>query len=103
MKNNIFEDYRQAWQDNHDGKTICFISRGTWADPQIAYQGKLLNYYDVWELAQPEDATDDYEPTEEEWLNACIDSLFGYTDCGVEPDEFTSADVMTVTHIITIK
>lgn len=99
----FFDKCRKTWKDNHDGKTICFISRGTWADPQIAYQGKLLNYWDVLGLAQPEDASEDYEPTEEEWLNACIDSLFGYTDCDIKLDDFTEADAMSVTYIITIK
>lgn len=78
----VFDRWHNMWQDNHDGKTICFINRGEWSDPQIAYQGKLLNYWDVLELACPED----YEPDEHEWLCACMDSLFGYTDCGIDED-----------------
>lgn len=99
----VFDRWHNTWQDNHDGKTICFISRGEWADPQIAYQGKLLNYWDVLELACPEDAPEDYEPDEYEWLCACMDSLFGYTDCGIEPDDFEESDVLSVDNIITIK
>lgn len=98
----VFDRWHNIWQDNHEGKTICFISRGEWSDPQIAYQGKLLNYWDVLELACPEDAPEDYEPDESEWLNGCMSSLFGYIDCGLEPDNFERSDVLSVTHIIHI-
>lgn len=50
----VFDKWHKIWQDNRDGKTICFISRGEWSDPQIAYEGKLLNYWDVLDLACPE-------------------------------------------------
>lgn len=52
----VFNKWYKIWKDNRDGKTICFISRGEWPDPQIAYKGYLLNYWDVLELAYPEDA-----------------------------------------------
>lgn len=93
----VFNKWYKIWKDNRDGKTICFISRGNWSDPQIAYKGYLLNYWDVYELAYA------YEPDEEEWYCACMDSLFGYTDCGLEPDKFEPSDAMSVTIIITIK
>lgn len=99
----VFDKFFNIHRDNVAGKTICFISRGEWSDPQIAYKGYLLNYWDVYELACPEDAPDDYEPDETEWYDACTDSLFGYTDCGLKPDKFKPSDAMSVTGIITIK
>lgn len=96
-------DFYQTYRDNVAGKTICFISRGSWSDPQVAYEGYLLNYWDVQGLAFPEDASEDYEPSEEEWLCACMDSLFGYTDCGMEPDKFEVSDAMSVISTIDIK
>ena len=99
----VFNRLANTLKENQDGKSICFISRGSWADPQIAYKGYLLNYWDVYELACPEDAPDNYEPDDDEWLCGCMDSLFGYTDCGMEPDKFEGGDVFSVTHIISIK
>lgn len=99
----VFKRVDTTLKDNQEGKTICFISRGSWADPQIAYEGYLLNYVDVYELACPEDAPEDYEPDENEWLCGCMDSLFGYTDCGMEPARFSGGDVFSVTNIIPIK
>ena len=83
----VFDKFFKIHRDNVAGKTICFISRGEWSDPQIAYKGYLLNYWDVLELACPEDA----------------DSLFGYTDCGLKPDKLEPSDAMSVTGIINIK
>lgn len=91
--------FDKTLRDNRDGKTICFISRGSWSDPQIAYKGKLLNYWDVLDLARPEDAPEDYEPTDEEWLCGCLDSLCGYTETR---DDFVQSDILDVTHIIDI-
>lgn len=98
----VFDKWHKIWQDNHEGKTICFISRGSWSDPQIAYQGKLLNYWDVESIACSE-KPEDYEPDDDEWLCACMDSLFAYTDCGEEPADFEGSDVLSVTNIINIK
>lgn len=100
---NAFKKFDKICRDNAAGNTICFISRGTWADPQIAYKGYLLNYWDVLSLTCTEDVPDDYEPSEEEWLCGCTDSLFGYTDCGLEPDRFEISDTLSVTSIINIK
>lgn len=99
----VFERLADTLKENQEEKNICFISRGEWADPQIAYCGYLLNYWDVYSLACPEDAPDDYEPDEQEWLCGCMDSLFGYTDCGMEPDKFERSDVWSVIYIIHIK
>lgn len=52
----VFDKFFKIHRDNVAGKTICFISRGEWSEPQIAYKGYLLNYWDVLELACPEDA-----------------------------------------------
>lgn len=98
----VFDKWHKTWQDNRDGKTICFISRGEWSDPQIAYEGKLLNYWDVLDLACPENASENYEPTDEEWLCGCIDSSYGHSESGVELDDFTQSDVLSVTRIINI-
>ena len=97
-----FDKWIKMVENNHNGKNICFISRGEWADPQIAYDGKLLNYCGVEGIAM-EGRDCDYEPTDEEWLCACMDSLFGYTECDVELDDFTERDAMSVYSVIKIK
>lgn len=98
-----FKNLDKMVEDNKNEKNICFISRGSWCDPQIAYGGHLLNYWDVEELAIPEDAPKDYEPTDEDWLCGCQDSLFGWTESGQMPDKFTGCDAMSVTRVIEIK
>lgn len=45
--NKIIEDYKKIVAGNEAGKNICFISRGEYADPEIAYNGILMNYWDV--------------------------------------------------------
>ena len=42
--NDVFAKWRKTVKDNRDEKTICFISRGSWSDPQIAIYGKLLKW-----------------------------------------------------------
>lgn len=97
--NDVFDKWSHIVKDNHNEKTVCFISRGCWSDPQIAIYGKLLNYWDVEDLL-PEDCGD---PTDEDWICAAQDSYFGYTECDVELDDFQDADALSVTRIINIK
>lgn len=97
-----FKNLDKMVQDNENEKNICFISRGSWSDPQVAYGGYLLNYWDVEDLAVPEDAPDDYEPTDEDWLRDAR-TLFGWTESGQLPDKFTGCDAMSVTRVIEIK
>lgn len=75
----VFDKFFKIHRDNVAGKTICLISRREWSDPQIAYNGYLLNYWDVLELACPEDAPDDYEPDETEWYDAFARILYSAT------------------------
>lgn len=95
----VFAKWRNIVKDNKDEKTICFISRGSWSDPQIAIYGKLLNYYDV-EGALPEDCD---EPTDDDWVCAAQDSYHGYTECDCELDDFQYLDALSVTRIINMK
>lgn len=95
----VFTKWRKIIKDNKDEKTICFIDRGSWSDPQIAIYGKLLNYYDVENLL-PENCT---EPTDEDWICAAQESYFGYTECDVELDDFKPSDAISVTYIISMK
>lgn len=97
--NDVFAKWRKTVKDNRDEKTICFISRGSWSDPQIAIYGKLLNYYDV-EGLLPEDCN---EPTDDDWICAAQDSYFGYTECDVELEDFQDSDALSVTRIINMK
>ena len=101
--NALFNNLAQLVKDNKNGKNICLISRGTWSDPQFAYEGYLLNYWDVVEIGTPEDAPEDYEMTDEEIYNACAESLFAWSESGQMPDKFTRCDAMSVTHVINIK
>ncbi|MGM9779776.1 MAG: hypothetical protein ACI3ZD_15805 [Prevotella sp.] len=97
--NDVFAKWRKTVKDNKDEKTVCFIDRGSWSDPQIAIYGKLLNYYDV-ESLLPENCN---EPSDEDWICAAQDSYFGYTECDVELDDFQDSDALSVTRIINIK
>lgn len=92
----VFDKLSDIVEANRRGENICFISRGEWADPQIAYQGKLLNYWDV-EDGLPEDCD---EPSDADWIDACIDSYFGYTESGCELDNFTRSDAWSVYSVI---
>jgi hypothetical protein len=47
--NKIIEDYKKIVAGNEAGKNICFMSRGEYADPKIAYKGILMNYWDVYD------------------------------------------------------
>lgn len=52
--NKIIEDYKKIVAGNEAGKNICFISRGEYADPEIAYNGILMNYWDVYDCIDAE-------------------------------------------------
>lgn len=97
--NEVFSKFEKIVKDNLDEKTVCFIDRGSWSDPQIAIYGKLLNYYDV-ESLLPEDCN---EPTNHDWVSAAMDSYFGYIEGDVHLDDFASEDAMSVVNIIEIK
>lgn len=97
--NDVFAKWSKTVKDNKDEKTVCFINRGVWSDPQIAIYGKLLNHWDVEDFL-PENCE---EPTDEDWICAAQNSYFGYTECDVELDDFQDSDALSVTRIINIK
>lgn len=60
--NKIIEDYKKIVAGNEAGKNICFMSRGEYADPKIAYNGILMNYWDVYDCMDEVE-----EPTDDDW------------------------------------
>jgi hypothetical protein len=71
--NKIIEDYKKIVAGNKAGKNICFMSRGEYADPKIAYKGILMNYWDVYDCMDEVE-----EPTDDDWLNAVSNLLNRY-------------------------
>lgn len=72
--NKIIEDYKKIVAGNEAGKNICFMSRGEYADPEIAYTGILMNYWDVYDCMDEVE-----EPTDDDWLNAVSNLFDSYT------------------------
>lgn len=72
--NKIIEDYKKIVAGNEAGKNICFMSRGEYADPKIAYNGILMNYWDVYDCMDEVE-----EPTDDDWLNAVSNLFDSYT------------------------
>ena len=97
--NKIIENYKNIVAGNEAGKNFCFISSGKYADPKIAYNGILMNYWDVY------DCMDEVEElTNDDWLNA-VSYLFDLYTCDVENtdvDKFETSDVMNVYRIINL-
>lgn len=58
--NKIIEDYKKIVAGNEAGKNICFMSRGEYADPEIAYNGILMNYWDVYDCMDEELTVDEF-------------------------------------------
>lgn len=84
---------------NEVSKNICFMSRGEYADPKIAYKGILMNYWDVYDCMDEVE-----EPTDDDWLNA-VSNLFDSYTYDVENtdvDKFKMSDVMNVYRIINL-
>lgn len=84
---------------NKAGKNICFMSRGEYADPKIAYNGILMNYWDVYDCMDEVE-----EPTDDDWLNA-VSNLFDsytYDVKNTDVDKFKMSDVMNVYRIINL-
>lgn len=84
---------------NEAGKNICFMSRGEYADPKIAYNGILMNYWDVYDCMDEVE-----EPTGDDWLNA-VSNLFDsytYDIKNTDVDKFKMSDVMNVYRIINL-
>lgn len=94
----MFAEYNSVVARNIKGKTICFIWRGEWAEPQIAYCGKLLNQCDVEDML-PEHCD---EPTDEEWHEATMDAFYGYAESDVKLDDFTAPDTLQITKTINV-
>lgn len=92
-------NYKKIVAGNEAGKNICFMSRGEYADPKIAYNGILMNYWDVY------DCMDEVEgPTDDDWLNA-VSNLFDsytYDIKNTDVDKFKMSDVMNVYRIINL-
>lgn len=97
--NKFFPKFGGIVQNNVEGKTVCFVDLGDWADPKIAIYGKLLNYYDV-EGLLPEDCD---KPTDTDWVCAAMNSYYGYIDSGISLDDFTPEHAISVARIIEIK
>jgi hypothetical protein len=92
-------DYKKIVAGNKAGKNICFMSRGEYADPKIAYKGILMNYWDVYDCMDEVE-----EPTDDDWLNA-VSNLFDSYTYDVENtdvDKFKMSDVMNVYRIINL-
>lgn len=89
----LIKEKESLIKNNRKGKNICFISRGCWADPEIAYKGYLFNYYDV-------DALVEDESSSEDWFNACVDTFYNFTECGKKLDKFSVGDTISVYKII---
>lgn len=94
----LFDNWQKVVDDNKAGKNICFVSRGEWSDPEVAYRGILLNYWDVYDMCEKE------EPTDEDWHCAAMDSFDAYmesAECGsINIDEFKISDVTNVNRVI---
>lgn len=58
--NKIIEDYKKIVAGNEAGKNIRFMSRGEYADPKIAYNGILMNYWDVYDCMDDELTVDGF-------------------------------------------
>ena len=98
--NKIIEDYKKIVAGNKAGKNICFMSRGEYADPKIAYNGILMNYWDVYDCMGEVE-----EPTGDDWLNA-VSNLFDsytYDVKNTDVDKFKMSDVMNVYRIINLQ
>lgn len=99
LMNKIIEDYKKIVAGNEAGKNICFMSRGEYADPKIAYNGILMNYWDVYDCMDEVE-----EPTDDDWLNA-VSNLFDsytYDVKNTDVDKFKMSDVMNVYRIINL-
>lgn len=96
----IIGDYQKVVDDNKEGKNICFISRGDWNDPEIAYKGILMNYWDV------DDNICDYEPDDKDWMDAANNVFDIYMneaeERGADIKEFEASDVMSIYRIINL-
>lgn len=96
----LIDDYQKVVDDNKEGKNICFISRGDWSDPEIAYKGILMNYWDI------DDHIFDYEPTDKDWMDAANDAFDIYMneaeEGGADIKEFEISDVMSMYRIINL-
>lgn len=97
----IIGDYQKVVNDNKEGKNICFISRGDWRDPEIAYKGILMNYWDV------DDHICDHEPTDEDWKDAANGTFDIYMNEAEEADiileEVEVSDIMNMYRIINLE
>lgn len=95
----IIEDYKKIVADNEAGKNICFISRGEYGDPEIAYNGILMNYWDAHDRISEIE-----EPTNDDWLNAVRDlsDSCTYDVEDTDVDKLKTSDVMNVYRIINL-
>lgn len=99
MIDSRFCEYKKIVAGNEAGKNICFMSRGEYADPEIAYNGILMNYWDVYDCMDEVE-----EPTDDDWLNA-VSNLFDsytYDVKNTDVDKFKMSDVMNVYRIINL-
>lgn len=90
----IINDYQKIIEDNKAGKNICFIDRGEWANPDIAYKGLLVSQMDV--EAYLNDQCRD-TPSYKDWETAIEELFEDYNMLGLIKglDEFKISDVMS--------
>lgn len=95
----LIDDYLKVVDDNKAGKNICFVSRGEWSDPEIAYMGLLVDQVDVEDYLDDKDKD---EPGSDDWRMAMEGMFEDYRLLGLMKglDEFKISDVVNVNRII---
>lgn len=91
----IIENNQKIVRDNKAGNNICFVKRGGWTSPEIAYKGLLVSRKDV--EAYLNDQCGD-TPSFKDW-KAAVEELFeDYKLFGLmeDLDEFKASDAMCV-------
>lgn len=90
----IIEDYQKIIEENKAGDNICFINRGEWSDPEIAYKGLLVSQIDV-ESYLDNQCGD--TPSYKDWKTAAEELFEDYKLHGLMKglDEFKISDVMS--------
>lgn len=97
----LIDDCMKVVDDNKAGKSICFVSRGEWSDPEIAYMGLLVNQIDVESYL---DDKDEDELGGDDWRMAMEGIFEDYRLLGLMEglDEFKISDVVNVNRIINL-
>lgn len=84
---------------SEDHRSRLYVRTIEYTDPKIAYNGILMNYWDVYDCMDEVE-----EPTDDDWLNA-VSNLFDsytYDVKNTDVDKFKMSDVMNVYCIINL-